>query len=410
MTWLVVAIFALAYAGLALGRVPGLPLDRGGIAAVAAAALLAIGAVDPGEAVARGINFPTLALLFAMMLVSARFAASGAYDHLAARIAAGARSPTLLLVATVAVAGGLSAVLLNDIVVFVMTPLLVRGLVARGLDPRPFLAGLAGAANAGSAATLIGNPQNIVIGEVGGLDFLEFFLVCAPPSLVALVVVAAIVRLVWRDALAARPGAPGAPPPAIDRGQAVRAVAASVLILCLFLAPVPRDMIAGLAVGVALIASGRFFVRDVRKGVDWSLLLLFAGLFVINQALTGTGVTRAALDWLAANDAGIDSLASMLPFALVASNTIGNVPAVVLLLAAEGGWSPGALQALALTTTFAGNFFLVGSIANLIVAERAAAAGGRFGFADHARAGIPITLVTLALAAGWLSLTGRVAW
>jgi Na+/H+ antiporter NhaD/arsenite permease-like protein len=138
--------------------------------------------------------------------------------------------------------------------------------------------------------------------------------------------------------------------------------------------------------------------------------LLFAGLFVINQALTGTGVTRAALDWLAANDAGIDSLASMLPFALVASNTIGNVPAVVLLLAAEGGWSPGALQALALTTTFAGNFFLVGSIANLIVAERAAAAGGRFGFADHARAGIPITLVTLALAAGWLSLTGRVAW
>lgn len=410
MTWAVVAIFVLAYAGLALGRMPGLPGGRAGIAALAALALLAAGAATPREAFAQAINFPTLALLFAMMLVSARFAASGAYDHLAARIAAGAGSPVRLLVVTVAVAGGLSAVLLNDIVVFVMTPLLVRGLAARGLDPRPFLAGLAGAANAGSAATLIGNPQNIVIGEVGRLDFLEFFRACAPPAIVSLAVVAVTVRLVWRDALAARPGAPVAPPAAIDRVQATRAVAASLLIVCLFLGPVPRDMVAGFAVAVALLASGRFAVRDIRTGVDWSLLVLFAGLFVINHALTATGVTREALAWLAANGAAIDALATMLPFALAASNTIGNVPAVVLLLAAEPDWDPGALQALALTTTLAGNFFLVGSIANLIVAERAAAAGARFGFAAHARAGVPMTLATLVVAAVWLSLTGRIGW
>lgn len=410
MTWLVVAIFVLAYAGLALGRVPGLPGGRAGIAALAALALLAAGAASPREAVVHAVNLPTLALLFAMMLVSARFAASGAYDHLAARIAAGAGSPVRLLVVTVAVAGGLSAVLLNDIVVFVMTPLLVRGLAARGLDPRPFLAGLAGAANAGSAATLIGNPQNIVIGEVGGLDFLEFFLACAPPALVALAIVALTVRLVWREALAARPGAPVAPPAAIDRVQATRAAAASLLIVCLFLGPVPRDMVAGSAVAVALLASGRFALRDIRTGIDWSLLVLFTGLFVINHALTATGVTREALAWLAANGAAIDTLATMLPFALVASNTIGNVPAVVLLLAAERDWGPGVLQALALTTTLAGNFFLVGSIANLIVAERAAASGARFGFAAHARAGVPMTLATLVVAAAWLSLTGRIGW
>jgi Na+/H+ antiporter NhaD/arsenite permease-like protein len=410
VTWLVVAIFVLAYAGLALGRVPGLPGGRAGIAALAALALLAAGAASPREAVVHAANLPTLALLFAMMLVSARFAASGAYDHLAARIAAGAGSPVRLLVVTVAVAGGLSAVLLNDIVVFVMTPLLVRGLAARGLDPRPFLAGLAGAANAGSAATLIGNPQNIVIGEVGGLDFLEFFLACAPPALVALAIVALTVRLVWREALAARPGAPVAPPAAIDRVQATRAAAASLLIVCLFLGPVPRDMVAGCAVAVALLASGRFALRDIRTGIDWSLLVLFTGLFVINHALTATGVTREALAWLAANGAAIDTLATMLPFALVASNTIGNVPAVVLLLAAERDWGPGVLQALALTTTLAGNFFLVGSIANLIVAERAAASGVRFGFAAHARAGVPMTLATLVVAAAWLSLTGRIGW
>jgi Na+/H+ antiporter NhaD/arsenite permease-like protein len=144
--------------------------------------------------------------------------------------------------------------------------------------------------------------------------------------------------------------------------------------------------------------------------VDWPLLALFASLFVINAALAQTGITRAGLDWLAAQGLGFDTLRTMLPGALLASNGIGNVPAVILLLAAEPNWSPGVLQALALTTTLAGNFFLVGSIANLIVAERAAAVGVVFGFADHARAGVPMTLASLALAAAWLVGTGRIGW
>jgi Na+/H+ antiporter NhaD/arsenite permease-like protein len=408
MTWAVLAIFVVAYLGLALGRLPGLALDRSGIAVVAAMALVALGALPP-ERVADAVHAPTLVLLFALMILSARFAAAGAYDALAARIAAAAGSPTRLLLLVVASAGALSAVLVNDIVVFVMTPLLVRGLVARGLDPRPFLAALAGAANAGSAATLIGNPQNIVIGESGGLDFLGFARVCAPPALLALAIVALTVRLVWARALTATP----APAPVLavvhDRGQTAKAGMALVLLLALFAAGAPRAL-AALAIAALLLLSRRFASRDMLAAVDWPLLLLFAGLFVLNQALADTGLTRAALDALDATGLGIDRLAVLLPGAVLASNTIGNVPAVMLLLAAAPTWPPGVLEALALTTTLAGNLVLVGSIANLIVAERAAREGVVFGFADHARAGVPMTLASLAVAALWLWGLGRIGW
>ncbi|MFM8990702.1 MAG: SLC13 family permease [Alphaproteobacteria bacterium] len=408
MTLAVLAIFAIAYAGLALGRVPGLALDRAGMAVVAAILLVAIGAVPPGE-VLGAIHFPTLVLLFALMVVSARFAAAGAYDLLAARIAAAAGSPMRLLVLSTFACGLLSAVLVNDVVVFVMTPLLVRGLLARGLDPRPFLAALAGAANAGSAATLIGNPQSIVIGQVGGLDFAGFVAGCAPPALAALCVTVVAVRLAWARELAASPKSPPPAAPPLDRPQAAKATAATLLMLALFLSPAPRELSA-LAVAGVLLLSRRFASRDMLVAVDWPLLLLFAGLFVLNHALAGTGATRAAFDWLAAQGIGLGTLAGMLPFALVASNTIGNVPAVVMLLAAQPGWGEGAMQALALTTTLAGNFLLVGSIANLIVAERAAREGVRFGLAEHARAGVPMALASLALAAAWLLATGRIAW
>jgi Na+/H+ antiporter NhaD/arsenite permease-like protein len=408
MIWAVLAIFVVAYLGLALGRLPGLALDRSGIAVVAAVALVALGALPP-ERVADAVHAPTLVLLFALMILSARFAAAGAYDALAARIAAAAGSPTRLLLLVVASAGALSAVLVNDIVVFVMTPLLVRGLAARGLDPRPFLAALAGAANAGSAATLIGNPQNIVIGESGGLDFLGFARVCAPPALLALAIVALTVRLVWARALTAIP----APAPALavvhDRDQTAKAGMALALLLALFAAGAPRAL-AALAIAALLLLSRRFASREMLAGVDWPLLLLFAGLFVLNQALADTGLTRAALDALDATGLGIDRLSVLLPGAILASNTIGNVPAVMLLLAAAPTWPPGVLEALALTTTLAGNFFLVGSIANLIVAERAARAGVVFGFADHARAGVPMTLASLAVAALWLWGLGRIGW
>lgn len=410
MTTFIVAVFILTYVGMALGRMPGLKIDRSGIALVAAVLLAAAGAVSPERAVA-AVHFPTILLLFALMIVSARFAAAGFYDAAADWIARHRGSPAYLLALTVAVGGGLSAVLVNDVVVFVMTPLLCAGLVRRGLDPRPFLAALAGAANAGSAATLIGNPQNIVIGQVGGLDFLRFFAVCAAPALAALVVTFLVVRIVWWRELARSHDAGGQtiPLPPFDRPQTIKASLATFALLVLFATPIPRE-IAALSIAALLLTSRRFASRDMLSAVDWPLLLLFTGLFVVNDALAATGLTRDAFGWLASVGWLPDRLALLGPLALVLSNTIGNVPAVVMLLSMWSDVGEGTLYALALLSTLAGNFFLVGSIANLIVAERASVAGVRFGFGDHARAGVPMSLASLAAATLWLAATGWIGW
>jgi Na+/H+ antiporter NhaD/arsenite permease-like protein len=409
MLTFIVVVFALTYLGMALGRVPGLKLDRSGIALVAAVVLIAVDAVPMGR-VAEAIHFPTVLLLFALMIVSARYAAAGFYDACAAWIARRNAGPSTLLALTIALGGGMSAVLVNDVVVFVMTPLLCAGLAARGRDVRPYLAGLAGAANAGSAATLIGNPQNIVIGQVGHLDFLKFLAVCGPPALVALVIVFAVVRVVWHRELT-RETTPAAPVPAVDydRGQTIKAGLATAVLLALFATPLDRDMSA-LLVAAVLLMSRRFASRDMLTAVDWPLLILFVGLFIVNDAFALTGLGSDGLAWLAANDLLPDRLSLMAPLMVVLSNTIGNVPAVLALLAIWHNLPEGALYALALLSTLAGNFFLVGSIANLIVAERAAQAGQRFGFIAHARAGVPMTILSLAAACGWLWFTGWLGW
>jgi Na+/H+ antiporter NhaD/arsenite permease-like protein len=402
------SVFILTYVGMALGRVPGLRLDRSGIALIAAIVLVAGGATGT-ERLVDAIHFPTVILLFALMILSARFAAAGFYEACAAWIARHGGSPVLLLALTVAIGGALSAVLVNDVVVFVMTPLLCAGLAHRRLDVRPFLAGLAGASNAGSAATLIGNPQNIVIGQVGGLDFVKFMLVCGIPALVALAIVFLSVCVVWRKALRAKPQQVEPVTPVYDRAETAKAGIATLLLLALFMTPVERDMSALLVAGV-LLMSRRFASRDMLTSVDWPLLLLFVGLFVVNDALAQTGLTADALIWLAERGWLPDRLSVMAPMALLASNTIGNVPAVIMVLGVWREIPEGALYALALLTTFAGNFFLVGSIANLIVADRAALAGYKFGFLDHARAGVPMTLLSMAAAVGWLYAGGWLDW
>lgn len=405
-TVVAVVLFAVTYVGMALGRFPGLRIDRTGIALVAAIALVLSG-VLPAEAVAGAIDFPTLAILFGLMILSAQYAGCGFYDWCAYTIAGGgegrAPSPVRLLVVTVAVGGGLSAVLANDVVVFAMTPMLCAGLSRRGLDPRPYLIALAGAANAGSAATVIGNPQNILIAQAGGLDFWYFLAVCGVPALVALGCVLGVVLWVWRGRLELPhpPAAEPVAPPVLDRWPLVKAVAATAALLILFATPLPQDM-GVLAVAGAMLVSRQMASRTMLGMVDWHLLVLFAALFTVNHALALTGIPAGLVAALQGAGWFPDRLAVMAPLALAASNTIGNVPAVILLLNA---WPPppeGALYALALLTTLAGNLLLLGSLANIIMVERAALAGVRLGFADHARCGVPMTLLSMGFAAVWL--------
>jgi Na+/H+ antiporter NhaD/arsenite permease-like protein len=406
--FLIVAVFVLTYLGMALGRVPGLRLDRTGIAILGLVVLLGSGAVRV-EDIGRAVDAPTLLLLFALMIISAQFGAAGFYDWCAARITTAKGSPTMLLAITVGVAGGLSAVLANDIVVFAMTPLLCRGLLARDLDPRPFLIALACASNAGSAATVIGNPQNILIGQAGELDFWHFMLVCGPPALISLGVVIAVVRLQWRAELIARPTPSRAEVPPLDVFQTDKGLLAVLMLVVLFTTDVPRE-IGALVIAGLLLLSRRLSSRAMVAAVDWHLLVLFACLFTITAAFASTSHTETAFAWLAANGLVPDRLSLLAPLTLVASNTIGNVPAVILLLTAWAQPSAEALYGLALLSTLAGNLLIVGSLANIIVAERAAAIGIRLGFRDHARTGVPVTLVSMGIACLWLWLFGFLPW
>lgn len=403
-----VIVFTLVYAGMALGRWPGLAMDRTGVALFGAILLFALGALPAPQAL-ESIDFPTLGILFALMVLSAQVAASGFFERCVRIVAASPMAPDRLLLATVFLSGGLAAVLTNDVVVWTMVPLLVAGLMRRGIDARPFVIATACAANAGSAATLIGNPQNIIIGQHAGLPFWPFVAVCGVPALVALGMVWAITRHVWRGVLinsedpAAGGGALADEP--LDRPAGIKALVALVAVIAIFTLPIDRAPWS-LAVAAVLLVSRRLSTRRMLSMVDWNLLLLFVSLFVVTGAFSATGLADKALEALRA--VGIDILhpGSLAVLSLFGSNSIGNVPLVVMLLAAKIPFSDGSAYALALFSTLSGNFLITGSIANIIAVERAAPLGVRIGFGDYARVGVPVTLASLAFAALWLWLVG----
>jgi Na+/H+ antiporter NhaD/arsenite permease-like protein len=406
---IVLLILTLTYIGMAAGRIAWLRVDRTGIALLAVIALLASGAMtldDFGAAV----HLPTVALLFAMMIISAQFAESGFID-LCARAIIGTRGGTAALLAlTVAIGGALSAVLVNDILIIAIAPLLIIGARRRGLDPRPFAIALAAATNAGSAATLIGNPQNILLGAIGRLGFWHFLAINGLPALVALVSVFVVVWLQWGRRMRETAGASeevAEPPPGhpIDRFQMIKAGVALVALLILFSTPLPRE-IGALIIAALLLANRRITSRTMIATVDWPLLLLVACLFAITGQLNDIGLAARLLVLL--SDSGLlpNNLAVLLPFALVTSNAIGSVPAAMLVLQIWPLPPESVLYSLALLSTLAGNLLLSGSLSTLLVVERAAAMGAPVSFRDYARAGVPIALVSLAFASFWLVIIG----
>lgn len=391
-------VFTTVYTGMILGELPRLAIDRTGVALLGAIALLAGGAMTLAQA-GGSVDVPTLALLFGLMVVSAQLRLGGFYARVAGALAAADVSPPALLALLVAVTGLLSAVFTNDVVCLAMAPIWIDACARRRLDPVPFLLALACAANVGSAATLIGNPQNILIGQTLALSFNGYLGYAASPTLFGLVVVWAVVALQQR-------GNWGGPGVAADRApdqdeeiapfdawQTAKGLAVAAALLIVFVAtPWPREVAALAGAGVLLL-SRRLHSRDKLGLVDWPLLVLFLGLFVVNGALAETGVAAAAV--AALRDQGIDLVQPgwLLAATVALSNLVSNVPAVMLLLPHAKGPAGGPL--LALASTLAGNLILVGSIANLIVVDAASRHGIPITWRRHARSGIPITLLTL---------------
>lgn len=395
------ALFAATYLFLAAGRVPGLAIDRTGFALLGALGFLATSSISLDEA-KLAVDAPTLALLFAMMLLSAQYQLSGLYGAISRRLARVA-DPRLLLAGTIVVCALLAAVLTNDVVCFALTPLLAAALARTRLDPVPFLLAIAVATNLGSALTPIGNPQNILIAQQLDLPFGAFVAFCALPVAASLAVAYALLARRLGERTGAQPAAATAIEEIpLDRWQATKAVALTAVAILLFLTPVDAYLTAALVAGVVL-TSRRMHTRTMLGLVDWQMLALFVALFVVTRGLELSSWTGAAAAALERAGAPLGEGSVLVPAVAVLGTLVGNVPAVMLLLRFLPA-EPEVGYALALASTFAGNAVLVGSIANLIVVEQAARVGIRIGFRDHLRVGLPITLVSLAIAALALAL------
>jgi Na+/H+ antiporter NhaD/arsenite permease-like protein len=386
-----------------LGEIPGLALDRTGVALLGALVLVASERVTP-DAAWRAVDVPTLALLFGLMVVSAQFRLGGFYTWITRRIVSADAAPAVLLGFVVAASGALSALLANDIVCLAMAPLLVEGCLRRKLDPVPFLLGLACASNVGSAATLIGNPQNMLIGQALRLSFAGFLKDALVPAVLGLVVVWVVIRLAVRGQWMGASEVPAVEAPPLDRWQTGKGLLVLATLVAGFLfTSIPHEVLA-LGAAALLLMSRRMASRDLIGLVDWHLLVLFMGLFVVNHAFAAAGFADRASAWLRASGVDLYDMRVLFPATAVLSNLVSNVPAVMLLLPHAS--HPLAGPVLALSSTLAGNLLIVGSIANIIVVQAAERRGIRIDWRRHARVGVPVTLCTLSVAAGslWLGL------
>jgi Na+/H+ antiporter NhaD/arsenite permease-like protein len=399
VTWAVVSVFCFTYLLIAARRLEWLPIGRPAGALLGAVIMVAIGALTPKESY-EAVDADTIVLLFAMMLLTAHLRRAGFFEWTARAVLSRCRTPWGLLVALSLTSAILSAWLVNDTVCLFLTPVVVAACRSAGLPMGPYLIALATSANLGSAATIVGNPQNMIVGSMSGLPFAGFLSVAGPAAAAGLLVNLALLAVYYRRSLPERLPPSVAPAVAVDRAR--------LALIGTVLAGIVAGFFAGLHLGYTalagvaiLVLADRKDLRPVFAEVDWPLLVFFCSLFVVVAALGKTGLADRA--WAAAapymdlrEPSGVSLFTALMA---AGSNIFSNVPMVVLTgphLATLGteqvGW-----VLLAYGTTVAGNLTLVGSVANIIVAEGAGDAY-HLGFFEYLRFGFVSTV--LALAAG----------
>jgi Na+/H+ antiporter NhaD/arsenite permease-like protein len=396
-------VFAASYLALAIGRIPGLSIDRAGIALVGAALMVASGALSLEDAY-KAVDLDTITLLLGMMIVVAHLRLSGFFAVANAWVRAHARRPLILLGAVAATSGVFSAFLVNDAICLVLAPLVLELTLALGRRPVPYLLAVAMASNVGSTATITGNPQNIMIGSFSHIPYATFAAALGPIAVVGLIVTVALIALLHRAEFAGAARVEAVPAKVdANRVLVIRALLATLIMIALFFAGVVPAK-AAIIIGGLLLLTRRLKSRRVYAEIDWSLLLMFAGLFIIvagaQHALLSPEIIAAV------GRLHLDQVPVLSGVTAVLSNLVSNVPAVMMLKPFVDALPDHdtAWLVVAMASTLAGNFTVLGSIANLIVVQRAAAAGVTIGFWDYFRVGAPLTIITLAIGTLWLWL------
>ncbi|HEX4593506.1 MAG TPA: anion transporter [Bryobacteraceae bacterium] len=396
-----ILIFAITYLVLAIGRLPGFRIDRTGAAIIGASFMVGVNALSLNEAYA-AINFDTIILLFGMMIVVANLQLSGFFSLVAERVVEHAHSPVVLLISIVAVAGCFSAFFVNDTMCLVLTPLVLE--IAETLDrnPVPYLLAVAMASNIGSVATITGNPQNMMIGSFSGIPYRQFLSVLAPVALAGLVLTAIVIFIGFRTEFAdAGRVKLSKQPVKVDRGLMWKSIVAAIAMILMFFIgwPVPKVAI---VTGAALLITRRVDPEKVYRSIDWGLLVMFVGLFIVIA-----GVEKTSLETSLAALAGqlhLDNVFLMSGFSALLSNLVSNVPAVLVFkpLVAHLANPTRAWLTLAMSSTLAGNLTILGSVANLIVIQQARRKV-KIGFWQYFRVGAPLALLTILFGAAWIA-------
>lgn len=405
MGWIGIIIFIFTYVMISARRMSWLGLDRPAGALLGAVACVVFGVLAPDEALG-AVNGPTILLLFGVMGMGAFLALDGFFEDVEHFIVRFARTPARLLGIIVWGAGILSAFITNDAVCVLSAPLVVRLIEKHRLPPLPFLLALATAANTGSVGTLVGNPQNMLCAVLGGLSYREHLLLVGPLALFCLAVNHGLLWLFFRRMLGDdNLDLPESKPPINGRTCVTLVVIGGTAIAYTVWADLAWAATCGF---VALMLLHRRDTRLLWTRIDWSLLLFFAGLFIVVEGFMRSG----APSWLFARyplvEAGANGIGGWVRTAgifLIGSNVVSNVPFILVVRDQMATLPNPALgwELLTVTSTFAGNLTLLGSVANIIVAESAREVGG-IGFIEYLKVGLPLAVITSLCGVVWLSI------
>jgi Na+/H+ antiporter NhaD/arsenite permease-like protein len=399
-----IIIFAATYLVMAIGKLPFYRLDRAGAALLGACLMVATGVLSLDEAW-KAIDLETITLLLGMMIVAANLRLSGFFRLANGFVETRAGHPLVLLGAIVLVAGIFSAFLVNDTICLVMTPLVLDLVTRLKRDPVPYLLAVAMASNAGSVATITGNPQNMIIGSLSKIPYGDFALSLAPIAAVALILAFVLIAILHPAEFFTRARLAAPEPRRAVRHHGplvIKSLATTLVMVVLFFLGFP---VAGVAIlgGAFLLFTRRVKAEKVYFDIDWPLLVMFTGLFIVVA-----GIEHAVVGPEAVATVGRLDLANawvLSAVTAVLSNLVSNVPAVLVLKPFVAGLADPAQawRVVAMASTLAGNFTIVGSVANLIVVQRARAQNVEIGFGAYFKVGAPLTVLSIAFGAWWLS-------
>jgi Na+/H+ antiporter NhaD/arsenite permease-like protein len=396
-----IAVFAATYIVIAIGKLPGFYLDRAGAALLGASLMVGLRVLSLDQAL-RSIDFDTIALLLGIMIVVGNLRLSGFFRLVTNWVATRASHPLLLLAAVILTSGFFSAFLVNDTVCLALTPVVLDLVLRLSRDPAPYLLAVAMASNAGSVATITGNPQNMMIGSFSRIPYGAFAASLSPVAAIGLVVTFALIVLFHPGEFWTRERLWAAPAPVHTyRPLAIKAVVVTLAMMAGFFAGLAPAKLA-LVAGSVLLVTRTVRSEKIYQEIDWPLLLMFAGLFIVVS-----GFEKALLSPRIIAEIGrqhLDRLPVLAVVTAALSNLVSNVRAVLVLKPfvtalpdPQRAWLVAAMGA-----TLAGNLTILGSVANLIVVQRAAGRGVTIGFWQHFRVGAPVTVLTILVGLWWL--------